>query len=105
MESNTMRRATKLKLLLEVLFIASFHVGVLFTVYGRRLLPTLNEWSTVVWLLLPSCGAFSLYYFSLSKADLFGGPFRRGKLAMSSVGATLFSLYWGVFFALNTYGS
>jgi hypothetical protein len=105
----TMRHATKLKLSLEMIFIAAFHIGVLFIVYGKKWLAHLAGWPIVnpayVWLLLPSCGAFVLYYFSLSRANFFGDPFRRGKLTASSLAATLFSLYWGVFFSFNTYGT
>jgi hypothetical protein len=100
-----LRQSTKLKLLLEVIAVAGSHIGILYIMYGRESLPPLHGWAPFVWLLLPSCGAFVLYYVSLSKADFISEPYRRVKLATSSLAATLFSLYWGVFFALNTYGS
>lgn len=102
--ASAVQRTTKLKLLLAVIAVAGFHIGVLLILYGRKLLPPYG-WAPFVWLLLPSCCAFVLYYFSLSRADFVSDPYRRVKLATSSLVATLFSLYWGVFFALNTYGS
>jgi hypothetical protein len=97
-----------MKLFAKMALIACVHAGVLFIAYGRKWLeylsPMMGGWTTVIWLLLPSCTAFFLYYFSLSDAGLFSARHRRGKLATCCIVATLFSLYWGVFFSLNTYG-
>lgn len=95
------------KLFLKVIVIALAHMGILFVVYGRKWLahlPPMMGLTTILWLFLPSCAAFYLYYSSLSGAGIFTNSFRRGKLAACSTAATLFSLYWGVFLSLNTYG-
>jgi hypothetical protein len=95
-------------LLAKVVVIACVHAGFLFIAYGRRWVSYLSlpgDWAVVIWLLLPSCVACCLYYFSLSSAGLFTTPARREKLAVCSIAATLFSLYWGVFLGFNTYGT
>jgi len=100
-----MRQVTLLKLLLKLLFVAGWHVGILFLLYGWKLVPNLSGWGTIAWLLLPSCVAFCLYYLSLSRSVFANAPHRQGKLTTCSLAATLFSLYGGVFFALNSFGS
>jgi hypothetical protein len=100
------QRATKL--LTKIVLVACVHVGVLIIVYGRkwlRVLPAMHGWGIFICLLLPSCAACYLYYGSLSGAGLFAAPHRQGKVAACSIAATLFSLYWGVFFSLNNFGS
>ena len=96
------------KLLAKMALIACLHAGFLFIAYGRRwleYLPPMGEWAAIIWLLLPSCAACYLYHLLLSNAGLFAAPHRRWKLATCSIAATLFSLYWGVFFSFNTYGT
>lgn len=99
-------RATKL--ILKLVMIACAHIAVVFVVAGRKLLaylpPPMHGISAILWLLLPSCAAFCMYYSSLAGAGVFASSCRREKLAACSAEATLFSLYWGVFFSLNTYG-
>jgi F0F1-type ATP synthase assembly protein I len=97
----TVRKSTKL--LLTMILIAFVHAGILFVWYGRKWCWS-NIWAAHIWLLLPSCAAFCLYYLSLSTAGILAEPFRRGKLTTISVVATLVSLYVGVFLSLNTYG-
>jgi hypothetical protein len=95
-------------LLAQMVVIGCLHAGFLFIAYGRRwvsYLSPLGVGAEVIWLLLPSCVACCLYYFSLSSADLFTARARRGKLAVCSIAATLFTLYWGVFLSFNTYGT
>ena len=100
----TVRKATKL--LLTMILIGCVHAGILFVAYGRK---WLTYWpyygAAYIWLLLPSCAAFYLYYFSLSGSGILAEPNMRGKLVTISTAATLVSLYVGVFFSLNTYGS
>jgi hypothetical protein len=96
-----------MKLFLRMVVIACVHIGILFVVYGRKwlaYLPPMRGFSILLWLLLPSFAAFYLYYSSLSGAGIFTNSYRRWKLAACSAAATLFSLYLGVFFSLNTYG-
>jgi hypothetical protein len=97
----SMRKSTKL--LLTMILIGCVHAGILFVWYGRKWYWS-NIWAAHIWLLLPSCAAFCLYYFSLSTAGILAEPFRRGKQATISVAATLVSLYVGALFSLNTYG-
>lgn len=99
-----MRKGTKL--LLAMILIGCVHAGFLFVAYGRRWLAYWPYYGAAyIWLLVPSCAAFCLYYFSLSRAGIVAEPYRRGKLMTISAAATLVSLYMGVFFSLNAYGS
>jgi hypothetical protein len=94
------------KLLLAMILIGCVHAGILFVVYGRKWLAYWPYYGAAyIWLLVPSCAAFYLYYFSLSRAGIVAEPYRRGKLVTISTAATLISLYVGVFFSFNTYGS
>ena len=99
-----MRKATKL--LLTMILIGCGHAGILFVAYGRRWLAYWPYYGAAyIWLLVPSCAAFYLYYFSLSRAGIDAESYRRGKLVTISTVATLISLYLGVFLSLNVYGS
>lgn len=99
-----MRKATKL--LLTMILIGCVHAGILFVAYGRKWLAYWPFYGAAyIWLLVPSCAAFYLYYISLSRAGIVAEPHRRGKLVTISTAATLVSVYVGVFFSLNTYGS
>jgi hypothetical protein len=99
----TVRKATKL--LLTMILIGGVHAGILFVAYGRKWLAYWPYYGAAyIWLLLPSCAAFYLYYFSLSRSGIFAKPYRQGNLVAISTAATLVSLYAGVFFSLNTYG-
>lgn len=94
------------KLLLTMILIGCVHAGILFIAYGTKWLAYLPFYGAeYIWLLVPSCAAFYLYYFSLSRAGIVEEPHRRGKLVTISTAATLVSVYVGVFFSLNTYGS
>ena len=99
-----MRKVTKL--LLTMLLIGCVHAGILFVAYGRKWLAFWPYYGAeYIWLLLPSCAAFYLYYFWLSRSGIVTGSSKRTKLVTISTAATLVSLYVGVFFSLNTYGS
>ena len=99
-----MRNATKR--LLTMLLIGCVHAGILVVAYGRKWLAYWPYYGAAyIWLLLPSCAAFYLYYFWLSRSGIVTGHNRRGKLVTISTAATLVSLYVGVFFSFNTYGS
>ena len=96
-----------MKLLLKTLLIACFHVGILFIAYGRRwlaYLPHMLGMASFAWLVLPTCVAFCLYYFSFSASGFLSAPNRRAKLMTCSIVVSLLSLYLGVFLSLNTYG-
>jgi hypothetical protein len=98
----TLRKA--IKLILLMLLIGCLHGRVLFVLYGRKWLASWSFYGTYIWLLLPSCVTFYLYYFSLSRAGVVAEPGKRGKLVAFSTAATLVSLYAGVLSSLNTYG-
>jgi hypothetical protein len=96
-----------IKLLLKWLMVASFHVGYLFILYGTktlRFIPGPYYFKLFVWLGLSSIVAFSLYYYFLLRSGLLSASKNRTKVAVFSVGASLLSLYCGVFLCLNTFG-
>jgi hypothetical protein len=98
---------TVMKLLLKWLLVASFHIGYLFILYGTkalRFVPGPNLFKMFVWLGLSSFIAFSLYYLFLLRSGLLSVSMRRTKLVAYSAGASLLSLYCGVFLCLNTFG-
>ena len=105
MQRNGEIRRRTAKLLLTMILIGCVHAGILFVVYGRKWLAYWPYYGgAYIWLLLPSCAAFYLYYFSLRRAGFVAEPYSRGKLVAISTAATLLSLYVGVFCSLNTYG-
>jgi hypothetical protein len=100
-----LRKAMKLSAKMGL--VALGHVCILFISYGRkwmRFLPSVANLSIYVWLALPSSLAFFLYYIFLAKSGFLSEHNRRAKLTAWSLAASVFSLYLGVFFSLNTFG-
>lgn len=97
-----------MKLVLQSVSIATIHISYVFILYGTRSLRMLRAPDlliTFVWLGVPTFAAFTLYYFSFSRAGILSEPMRRTKLTASSICSTVISLYCGMFLALNTFGS
>jgi hypothetical protein len=83
-----------MKLVLRIFFIAIAHILFMFDTY------------TTVWFGLASIVAFILYFGAFLNSSLFASrPRRYVKLIVCTLIATLFSLYWGVFWCFNTFGT
>jgi hypothetical protein len=96
-----------MRILLKMLLVALGHIGVLFILYGTRVmrfLPIPDLLQDFIWFGLPAVIAFVLYYQFLSRSTFLKGPMRRTKLMACSVAALLVSLYCGMFLCLNTFG-
>lgn len=105
MRRNDKARRKTVKLSLTMILIGCVHAGILFVVYGRKWLAYWPYYGgQYIWLSLPSCAAFYLYYFSLRRAGFVAEPYRRGKSVTIATAATPVTLYVGVFCSLNTYG-
>ena len=98
-----------MKSLLKILSVAAAHVAFLFSAYGTgfyglKELP--YDLVIFLWLGGSSLAAFCLYYFALAKSSLLSSkPRRRIKLGACAFMATLVSLYLGVFWCFNTFGT
>lgn len=103
-----MRRKTELLLKLSLVCIG--HIGVLFIVYGikTRFFLLADHWidmAFTIFLMFSPAIPFILNYVFISRSNLLPNNMRRTTAAACSLGATTFSLYWGMFMCLNTFGS
>lgn len=98
------------KLLLKMSLVGLGHISILFIVYGIKLRfflmadAWLNYAFTSFLVFFPVI-PFVLNYCFISSSNLFSENMRRMKVAGCSIAATIFSLYWGMFLCLNTFGS
>jgi hypothetical protein len=112
-----LRSRRQILLLLGFLSVAAVHIAIVFLFYGygARVLRDMHLSSNLIlglWLGVPSILAFTFYYRFLSRsAFLISQSMSPTVLALNATAigvfaviATLFSLFWGVFFSLNTFG-
>jgi hypothetical protein len=99
-----------MKPLLKMLLVAAAHIGFLFSAYGTHFFG-LHERAPYdllmfLWLGASSAGAFCFYYFALARSPLLSSKQgRRLKLGACALVVTLVSLYLGVFWCFNTFGT
>lgn len=97
-----------MKLLARLALIAGTHIAFLFFGYGSHFfgLRLPSSVAISVWLLVSSVVALVSYWAALNRSPLWSSVrYRSEKLAACAVPATLVSLYAGVFFAFNTFGT
>ena len=98
------------KLFLKLSLVGLGHISILFIAYGIkvRFLLLADAWidyAFSIFLLFSPAIPFILNYLFISRSNLLTTKMRRTTAAVGSAFATIFSLYWGMFFCLNTFGS
>ena len=98
------------KLLLRLFLVGLGHIGLLFIVYGIKLrfFFIADPWKDYAFQTFLVCSpviSFALNYFFISRSNLLPENMHRTKATLISIAATSFSLYWGMFLCLNTFGS
>jgi hypothetical protein len=97
-----------MKLVLRILFIAIAHILFMFDAYATNCFGLAINYSVkvFVWFGLSSIMAFILYFGALLNSSLFASnPRRYELLIVCAFVATLFSLYWGVVWCFNQFGT
>jgi len=114
-KGSKMKRRTMM-LVVKLALVALGHIGLMFTIYGTRVLRSISipsqreglEFAGIIlsfaFILIPTAIALFFYHRLITRSNLLSGPRGRAIGVACSIAASLISLYCAMFLCLNTFG-